>query len=65
MGLEKEARSVLLPGVPGMATSESCTVQVTVAVTWAGCPTGTKKPLVSTLTPELAHRSPCVARVPS
>ena len=41
---------VLLPGSPGTSRSESETVQVTVALTVAGWPTGIPNPDVSTVT---------------
>ena len=50
MGEDMVAVMVRLPGKPGIDRSERSAMQVTVAVTVAGVPTGAAKPLVSTST---------------
>ena len=57
------AVTVLLPGTPGTDRSARSTSQVTVAVTWAGVPTGAANPVVSTDTAVLAQVSPWLASV--
>ena len=52
-----------LSGRPGSASSDSSTVQFTVAATLAGVPTGLAKPAVSRVTVIDAHVSPWLARV--
>lgn len=49
-GEVKDARSVLDPGIPGTSRSDNDTVQVTMADTAAGWPTGTLKPPVLAVT---------------
>jgi hypothetical protein len=52
-----------LSGRPGSASSDSSTVQLTVAATLAGVPTGVANPEVSRLTVMDAHVSPWFAKV--
>src|SRR4029453_6998828 len=58
MGEDMVAVMVRLPGKPGIDRSERSAMQVTVAVTDAGVPTGTAKPLVSTSTRCAVQRTP-------
>lgn len=64
MGLETVSVIVRDPGMPGTARSESFTVQLTVAVTWAVVPIGAEKPLVSTWTLVVAHLMSWSSRLP-
>ena len=52
------AAMVRVPGKPGMERSDRSAIQVTVAVTFAGVPTGAAKPLASMSTCWEAQRTP-------
>src|SRR5215218_6742397 len=63
MGEDMVAVMVRLPGKPGIDRSERSAMQVTVAVTVAGVPTGAAKPLVSTSTRCAVQRTPWCRRL--
>src|SRR5918995_1472369 len=63
MGEDMVAVIVRRPGKPGIARSDRSETQVTVAVTFAGVPTGAANPLVSTSTRWDVQRSPWFFRL--
>src|SRR5687768_13920617 len=63
MGEDMVAVMVRLPGKPGIERSDRSAIQVTVAVTFAGVPTGVAKPLVSMSTRCDVQRTPWFRRL--